>query len=113
MRCLLNPTYMDDQNFGLPGNSSCITAFSNTSQGIILLPTTIQLSAVLAAYVIHLEKHPELTVNVQRDSMKNETGEGEGEQTLVERTAESIQRAFTMCLTERSVNRNGLGADGK
>jgi hypothetical protein len=32
---------------------------------------------------------------------------------LVEGTAESIQRAFTMCLTERTANRNGIGRDGK
>ena len=39
--------------------------------------------------------------------------QGESRKTLVEGTAESIQRAFTMCLTERSTNRNGIGKDGK
>lgn len=37
----------------------------------------------------------------------------ESRKTLVEGTAESIQRAFTMCLTERTANRNGIGRDGK
>lgn len=38
--------------------------------------------------------------------------QGETRKSLVEGTAESIQRAFTMCLTERSANRNGM-KDGK
>ena len=56
-----------------------------------------------------LDKRPDLTrrlrVNVDQG--------GETRKTLVEGTAESIQRAFTMCLTERSANRNGIGRDGK
>ena len=39
--------------------------------------------------------------------------QGESAKTLVEGTAETIQRAFTVCLSERTTNRNGIGPDGK
>jgi hypothetical protein len=45
--------------------------------------------------------------------MRTVADEGESRKTLVETTAESIQRAFTVCLTERSSNRNGIGRDGR
>jgi hypothetical protein len=55
-----------------------------------------------------LDKRPDLTINLRKV-----TDEGESRKTLVEGTAELIQRAFTVCLTERTANRNGIGRDGK
>jgi hypothetical protein len=81
---------------------------SNNSYGIIVLPTTIQLSSALAKLAMTLDKRPDLT-----RKLRLHTEGGETRKTLVEGTAESIQRAFTMCLTERSANRNGVGKDGK
>ncbi|KAH6673552.1 COP9 signalosome-like protein complex subunit 12 [Halenospora varia] len=88
--------------------NSCITALSNSSYGIIVLPTAIQLSANLAKLAMMLDKRPDLMRRLRKVA-----DEGENRKTLVEGTAESIQRAFTMCLTERSANRNGIGRDGK
>jgi hypothetical protein len=56
-----------------------------------------------------LDKRPDLT----RKLVKIADVDQEARKTLVEGTAESIQRAFTMCLTERTANRNGIGRDGK
>jgi hypothetical protein len=56
-----------------------------------------------------LDKRPDLT----RKMVKIADVDQESRKTLVEGTAESIQRAFTMCLTERTANRNGIGRDGK
>lgn len=56
-----------------------------------------------------LDKRPDLTRKLRKMA---DSDQGEGRKTLVEGTAESIQRAFTMCLTERSANRNGVGRDG-
>ena len=56
-----------------------------------------------------LDKRPDLTRRLRMSNID----QGETRKTLVEGTAESIQRAFTMCLTERSANRNGIGRDGK
>jgi hypothetical protein len=51
-----------------------------------------------------LDKRPDLTRKLRTLVDQG----GETRKTLVEGTAESIQRAFTMCLTERSANRNGI-----
>jgi hypothetical protein len=82
---------------------------SNASQGIVLLPATIQLCSTLARLATGLDKRPDLTSNLRKRA-NNDQGE---KKTLVESTAELIQRAFTICLTERTTNRNGIGRDGK
>lgn len=88
-------------------HSACITALSNASYGIIVLPATIQLCSSLARLAMMLDKRPDLTSKFIRIA-----DEGETRKTLVEGTAESIQRAFTMCLTERTTNRSGVGPNG-
>ncbi|RDL35690.1 Uncharacterized protein BP5553_06302 [Venustampulla echinocandica] len=90
--------------------NSCITALSHATHGIVMLPTAIQLSSNLAKLAMMLDKRPDLTRRLRQMA---DVDQGEGRKTLVEGTAESIQRAFTMCLTERSSNRSGVGQDGK
>jgi nuclear mRNA export protein PCID2/THP1 len=91
--------------------SSCITAMSNASMGIVILPTAVQLCVALAKLAMTLDKRPDLTRRLRK--LSNVDQGGESRKTLVEGTAESIQRAFTMCLTERSANRTGVGRDGR
>lgn len=79
---------------------------SNASYGILVLPTTIQLCTALATLAMTLDKRPDLTRRWRA------ADDGEARKTLVEGTAESIQRAFTICLTERTSNRDGV-KDGK
>jgi hypothetical protein len=74
-----------------------------------MLSTTIQLSSDLTRLALQLDKRPDLT---RRLRQVTNVDQGETRKTLVEGTAESIQRAFTVCLTERSSNRNGI-KDGK
>jgi hypothetical protein len=57
-----------------------------------------------------LDSRPDLLQKLRKTA---DADQAEGGKTLVEGTAESIQRAFTVCLTERSSNRNGIGRDGK
>lgn len=82
---------------------------SNASLGILLLPATIELCSTLARLATMLDKKPELTTHLSKIT-DSEQGE---RKTLVEATAELIQRAFTICLTERTANRSGVGKDGK
>lgn len=70
--------------------------------GILVLPTTIQLSTALATLAMTLDKRLDLTRRWRA------VDDGEARKTLVEGTAESIQQAFTMCLTERTSNRDGV-----
>lgn len=90
--------------------STCLAALSNPTYGIVILPTAIQLSTALAKLAMTLDKRPDLTRRLRRVA---DVDAGENRKTLVEGTAETIQRAFTVCLTERTTNRNGVGADGK
>jgi len=78
-------------------------------QGIVILPATLQLCDALTRLATELDKRPDLISRLQKAA---NIDQGEGKKSLVEATAESIQRAFTMCLTERSTNRNGI-KDGK
>lgn len=91
--------------------SSCNSALSNASYGIVLLPTSVQLSVALVKLTMTLEKRPDLVRQLRKISSAGQGGEDR--KSLVERTAELIQKAFTLCLTERSANRNGVGANGK
>ncbi|KAM0148891.1 hypothetical protein ACHAPC_007912 [Botrytis cinerea] len=90
--------------------STCLAALSNPTYGIVILPTAIQLSTALAKLAMTLDKRPDLTRRLRRVA---DVDAGETRKTLVEGTAETIQRAFTVCLTERTTNRNGVGSDGK
>lgn len=85
--------------------NSCITALSHP-EGIIILPTTINLSAALAKLGMTLDKRPDLTRRLRMT-------DGESRKTLVEGTAESIQRAFTICLTERNAGIKDGKPEGK
>ena len=82
---------------------------SNATYGIVMLPTSIRLCSSLARLAIMLDKRPDLT---RRMGEVKDVDQGE-KKTLVEATAETIQRAFTLCLNERTASRNGIGRDGK
>lgn len=85
---------------------TCIYAMSNGPLGLCILSTTLQLCEALSKLAMTLDKRPDLTRSVR--------GGTQGERkTLVERTSETIQRAFTTCLADRGQSRNGVGRDGK
>jgi hypothetical protein len=90
--------------------SACITAFSHSQYGILVLPATIQISFSLTKLAMMLDKRPDLTSQLRK---LTSVDQDDNRKSLVEGTAESIQRAFTMCLTERGTSRNGVGNDGK
>ena len=54
-----------------------------------------------------LDKRPDLTIKIRKAADEGDR------KTLVESTAELIQRAFTICLTERTANRNGISREGR
>ncbi|RKF79983.1 PCI domain-containing protein [Golovinomyces cichoracearum] len=86
---------------------TCITTLSHPVHGIIVLPATVYLCSCLVKLTITLDKRPDLTARVRKV-----VDEGE-RKSLAENTAETIQRAFTICLTERTSNRNGITRDGR
>lgn len=85
------------------------TALSNATYGLVMLPTTIQLCRGLTKLAILLDKRPELT---RKMIQVTDTENGE-RKTLVESTAETVTRAFTLCLSDRTPSRNGIDRNGK
>ncbi|KAK8080478.1 CSN12-signalosome component [Apiospora hydei] len=81
--------------------NSCTTALNNPTYGTIMLQTSISLCASLSKLSMTLNKRPDLTRNLQT------VDAGEEEQkSIVETTAEIIQKVFTACLTDRSSQRH-------
>jgi len=87
-------------------SSTCIQAFSH-NRGLVCLTTAIRTCDALAKLAMTLDKRPDLTVNLRKES----SGE-DGPKSLVETTAEIIQKAFTVCLTARASSPDGI-KDGK
>ena len=82
--------------------------------GIVLLETCLSLCAALAKLSVSLDRQPELTMYlVHRPSVVDADGDLERPKTLIEDTAELIQRAFTVCLAERSASGTGADRDGR
>ncbi|KAI0012941.1 hypothetical protein F4779DRAFT_508369 [Xylariaceae sp. FL0662B] len=80
--------------------NSCTTALNNPTYGTIMLQTSISLCASLSKLSMTLNKRPDLTKKLGA----MDAGE-EGQKSIVEITAEIIQKFFTTCLTDRSSQR--------
>lgn len=94
---------------GCAVHSQCITALSNATMGIVVLPTCLSLSAALAKLAVNLDRRPELTAHLlRRTSTVAMLDDAESSKTLAEGTAELLQRAFTTCLTDRSAGPPGV-----
>ncbi|KAI9815204.1 MAG: hypothetical protein M1832_005539 [Thelocarpon impressellum] len=94
--------------------NQCITALSNTSMGIVVLPTCLSLSTTLAKLAMALDRRPELTAHLpRRRTVVNGADDSESKQSLVEGTAELLQRGFTICLTDRTPTATGVSRDGR
>ncbi|EEH50275.1 uncharacterized protein PADG_06354 [Paracoccidioides brasiliensis Pb18] len=88
--------------------NQCVIALSDSQMGVIVLPTVLYLSKVLAKLAIGLDRRPELVSHL----MKEGSGSDEATEkvTLVEKSANVVREAFIKCLTDRS----GLaGSQGK
>ncbi|KAI2616989.1 hypothetical protein GGS26DRAFT_577392 [Hypomontagnella submonticulosa] len=77
--------------------NSCATALNNPTYGTIMLETSMSLCASLSTLSVTLNKHPDLT----RKLAAFHSGEEE-RKSVIEITAEIMQKFFTTCLTDRS-----------
>lgn len=72
------------------------------------------MSAALAKLAVNLERKPELTAHLlRRSSTAAMADDPESNKTLVEHTAELLHRAFTTCLTDRTLGGPGSNRNGK
>ena len=81
--------------------------------GLVVLPTVISLSRILARLAIGLDKRPELIAHLTQRA--NEAGNEEAVErvTLVEGSANVIREAFKKCLSERSGGISGVDSQGR
>ncbi|KAF2195053.1 hypothetical protein K469DRAFT_698615 [Zopfia rhizophila CBS 207.26] len=82
-------------------------ALGHSTKGIIILPTVIAYAKVFARLAIGLDKKPELIAHLVIS-----TSEDGSQETLPEKAAEVLRKAFVSCLNDRNTTPTGI-RDGK
>ncbi|EQL29964.1 hypothetical protein BDFG_07522 [Blastomyces dermatitidis ATCC 26199] len=80
--------------------NQCVIALSDSQMGVIVLPTVLYLSKVLAKLAIGLDRRPELVSHLLKEAAGSD--EATEKVTLVEKSANVVREAFIKCLTDRS-----------
>lgn len=70
--------------------------------GIVVLPTVLYLSKVLAKLAMGLDRRPELIAHLLRMEGRSGPEDSIERVTLVEQSANVVREAFIKCLTDRS-----------
>ncbi|KAL4880621.1 hypothetical protein BJY04DRAFT_228266 [Aspergillus karnatakaensis] len=80
--------------------NQCVIALGDSQFGIVVLPTVLYLSKVLAKLAMGLDRRPELVAHLLR--LEGDQDESTEKVTLVEKSANVVREAFIKCLTDRS-----------
>ncbi|KAL4778973.1 hypothetical protein BJX76DRAFT_107694 [Aspergillus varians] len=81
--------------------NQCVMALGDSQFGIVVLPTVLYLSKVLAKLAMGLDRRPELVALLLRLEGGSDD-ESTEKVTLVEKSANVVREAFIKCLTDRS-----------
>ncbi|KAL5344079.1 hypothetical protein BJX70DRAFT_7591 [Aspergillus crustosus] len=81
--------------------NQCVIALGDSQFGIVVLPSVLYLSKVLAKLAMGLDRRPELVAHLLRLEGGPED-ESTEKVTLVEKSANVVREAFIKCLTDRS-----------
>ncbi|KAJ5593810.1 uncharacterized protein N7459_000018 [Penicillium hispanicum] len=82
--------------------NQCVLALGDSQMGVIVLPTVLYLSKVLAKLAMGLDRRPELIAHILRMEGHTDHDESIEKVTLVEQSANVVREAFIKCLTDRS-----------
>ncbi|KAL2000534.1 hypothetical protein VTN02DRAFT_2955 [Thermoascus thermophilus] len=82
--------------------NQCVLALGDGQMGVIVLPTVLYLSKVLAKLAMGLDRRPELIAHLLRQDGRSDRDEAAEKVTLVEQSANVVREAFIKCLTDRS-----------
>ncbi|KAJ6126533.1 hypothetical protein N7523_002145 [Penicillium sp. IBT 18751x] len=82
--------------------NQCVMALGDSQMGVIVLPTVLYLSKVLAKLAMGLDRRPELIAHLLRSEGPADREESIEKVTLVEQSANVVREAFIKCLTDRS-----------
>src|SRR5947208_16656374 len=93
-----------DADCGCDSNmrSQCVLALADSQMGVIVLPTVLYLSKILAKLAMGLDSRPELVAHLMREGGQPGREESIEKITLVEKAANVVREAFIKCLTDRS-----------
>lgn len=83
-------------------DSQCVLALGDSQMGVIVLPTVLYLSKVLAKLAMGLDRRPDLIALLLRLESRSGQDESIEKVTLVEKSANVVREAFIKCLTDRS-----------
>ncbi|KAJ5261039.1 hypothetical protein N7478_011634 [Penicillium angulare] len=82
--------------------NQCVLALGDSQNGVIVLPTVLYLSKVLAKLAMGLDRQPELIAHILRSEGGADREDNIEKVTLVEQSANVVREAFIKCLTDRS-----------
>ncbi len=84
---------------------ACTTAFSHPTYGTIMLETSVAVSEALVQLAMALHQRPDLMLHVRAAGSAVGAGDAGGDEerkSVVESTADAIQKLCTTCLTDRT-----------
>ncbi|KAF9890120.1 hypothetical protein FE257_006281 [Aspergillus nanangensis] len=88
--------------------NQCVLALGDGQFGVIVLPTVLYLSKVLAKLAMGLDRRPDLIAHLLRIEGQSSQDDSVEKVTLVEKSANVVREAFIKCLTDRSVGTPGI-----
>lgn len=83
-------------------SSQCVIALGDSQYGVLVLPTVLYLSKVLAKLAMGLDRRPDLIAHILHMEGLADREENIEKVTLVEQSANVVREAFIKCLTDRS-----------
>ncbi|CAI7672161.1 unnamed protein product [Penicillium viridicatum] len=82
--------------------NQCVLALGDSQMGVVVLPTVLYLSKVLAKLAMGLDRRPDLLAHIRRMEGLADQDESIEKVTLVEKSANVVREAFIKCLTDRT-----------
>lgn len=91
-----------------PPSTSCI-CLGDVTYGVVILPTVLYLSKVLAKLALGLDRRPDLVAQLIKEHHTGDSEDVKERVTFVEDAANTIREAFIKCLSDKS----GSGGFGR
>ncbi|KAJ6080514.1 hypothetical protein N7467_010267 [Penicillium canescens] len=82
--------------------NQCVLALGDSQMGVVVLPTVLYLSKVLAKLAMGLDRRPDLIAHILRMEGQSDQDDTIEKVTLVEKSANVVREAFIKCLTDRT-----------
>ncbi|GIZ48843.1 hypothetical protein CKM354_001188700 [Cercospora kikuchii] len=102
--------YLETYNALIALQEKAQSALVHPAYGHLMLLPVVNCAKLVCRLAIGLDKQPELIAHLKSDTNANDDGDGGPRDTLPERAADTLRKAFTTCLNDRT---SGLGKDGR